>query len=209
MRKRCICALMISLCLTLGACGPAGGGEKKQDAAQLLQAEYQSLDGCSMTAEVRCDRADAVEEYTLHCDWTADGEAVVSVLAPEELAGIQAAFSGEELTLIYEDMSLAAGPVSEEALSPAQVLPMLMQGICEGYIQEKGAEQIGEENCLRLLFDTTGPSGGKIDYAVWFRADHTPARAEVLVGNDVVFTVTFTEFSALAQEESGGAAGSA
>ena len=162
MRKRCIYALMISLCLTLGACGPADGGEKKQDAAQLLQAEYQSLDGCSMTAEVRCDRADAVEEYTLHCDWTADGEAVVSVLAPEELAGIQAAFSGEELTLIYEDMSLAAGPVSEEALSPAQILPMLMQGICDGYIQEKAPNRSGKKTVCGCCLIQRRPAAARL-----------------------------------------------
>ncbi len=200
MRTGITCALMISLCLTLSACAAAGGGGKKQDAAQLLQSEYRSLGGCSMTADVRCESADAVEDYTLRCDWSAAGNATVSVLAPEALAGIQAEFSEEGLTLHYEDVSLAAGPVGEAELSAAQVLPMLMRGICDGYLLEKGTEQIDGAPCLRLLFDTTAPGGGKIDYAVWFRADHTPARAEVLENDQVLFTVEFAEFSAVPAE---------
>lgn len=33
-----------------------------------------------MTADVRCDRENEVEEYTLRCDWNADGTAWVEVL---------------------------------------------------------------------------------------------------------------------------------
>ena len=114
-----------------------------------------------MTADVRCDRENEVENYTLQCDWNADGSARVEVLAPETLVGIAAEFNGDDLSLHYDDMSLAAGPVSSQELTPAQILPMVVDAIREGYILEKGTESIDGEECLCLVFDTTGQDDGK------------------------------------------------
>lgn len=197
MRKEWFCALMISLPLALSACAApnssSDGNEKNN--VQLLQEEYQTLSGCDMTANVRCDWENEVETYTLQCHWQADGVSTVEVLAPEELAGITAEFNGENLTLVYDDISLAAGTLSSEELSPAQILPMTMDAIREGYILEKGVEEINGDSCIRLLFDVTGTGGNKIEYVVWFGTGHTPVRAEVQVENAVIFTAEFTDFT--------------
>lgn len=196
MRGKAVCVLMIGLGLTLSACAPAPGGMEQKDGAQMLQEEYRALTGCAMTADVRCDRENEVENYTLQCDWNADGSARVEVLAPETLVGIAAEFNGDDLSLHYDDMSLAAGPVSSQELTPAQILPMVVDAIREGYILEKGTESIDGEECLCLVFDTAGQDDGKIDYTVWFASNHLPLRAEVQTEGKTVFTVTFSEFSA-------------
>ena len=103
-----------------------------------------------------------------------DGTARVTIVEPEELEGISASFSGGSMTLLYEDVSLAAGTVSAEELSPAQVLPLVVQAIREGYILEKGTDKVDGVPCLRLVFDTTGEQGGKIYTHVWF-AEKPPA----------------------------------
>ena len=190
---------MISLSLLfLCACGALNGGsdgeEGKKDGAQILQEEYRSLSGCDMTARVRCDWDGEVADYTLRCVWSAGGASSVEVLEPELLRGVRAEFDRETLTLVYDDISLPADTLSAEELSPAQCLPMLMDAICEGYILEKGAEQIDGQDCARLLFDVTGPQGNKIHDTVWFGADHVPVRAEVEVDGAVIFTVDFAEF---------------
>ncbi len=151
MRGKAVCVLMIGLGLTLSACAPAPGGMEQKDGAQMLQEEYRALTGCAMTADVRCDRENEVENYTLQCDWNADGSARVEVLAPETLVGIAAEFNGDDLSLHYDDMSLAAGPVSSQELTPAQILPMVVDAIREGYILEKGTESIDGEECLCLV----------------------------------------------------------
>ena len=92
--------LVMSFLLLLSACG-ADGGEEKQSAAALLQEEYQSLPGCAMTAKVRCEQAEETAEYTLQCDWKNDGTARVTIVEPAELAGISAAFTGGDMTLLY------------------------------------------------------------------------------------------------------------
>ncbi len=196
--KKGLCALMISLPLLLCACGVLNGGndeeEGKKDGAQLLQEEYQSLAGCDMTARVRCDWDGEVTDYTLRCVWNAGGTSSVEVLEPELLRGVRAEFDRETLTLVYDGVSLPAGTLSAEELSPAQCLPMLMDAIRKGYILEKGAEQIDGQDCARLLFDVTGAGGNKIHDTVWFGTDHIPVHAEVEVDGTVVFTVDFTEF---------------
>ena len=207
-RKTGLCALMISLPLLLCACGAPGGGSDgagpKKDGAQLLQEEYQALDGCDMAARLRCDWEGEVADYTLQCSWNAGGTASVEVAEPELLRGVRAEFDRENLTLVYDDVSLPAGTLSDEELSPAQCLPLLMDAICEGYILEKGTEEIDGQLCARLLFDVTGAQGNKIHYVVWFGADHVPVHAEVEVNGAVIFTVEFTDFqvrTAVPEEE--------
>ncbi len=199
MRKGWICALMTGL-LLLCACSSTSG--ERKDEVQLLQEEYQGLAACDMQARVRCDSETEVLEYLLQCHWSADGISSVEILEPETMAGICAQFDQEKMTLVYEDMSLAVGHIEDTKLSPANVLPMVMEGIREGYILEKGADTLGEEKCLRLLFDTT-EGERKIDYAVWFGAGHAPVRAEIIVDDAVIFTAEILQFSAEAatQEE--------
>ena len=192
MRKGWICALMTGLLLL---CGCSGNGGERKDEVQLLQEEYQSLSACDMQAKVRCDNETEVVEYLLQCHWSADGTSSVEILEPEMLAGICAQFDREQMTLVYEDMSLAAGQIDDTKLSPANILPMMMDGIREGYILEKGADALGEENCLRLLFDTTNGEQ-PVKYVVWFGTGHAPVKAELIVDNTVIFTAEILQFFA-------------
>ena len=74
--------------------------------------------------------------------------------------------------------------------------PMVVDAIREGYILEKGTESIDGEECLCLVFDTTGQDNGKIDYTVWFASNHLPLRAEVQTEGQTVFTaVSYTHLS--------------
>lgn len=191
MRKSGAFALMISALLLSGCFG--GGAER--DAVQLLQEEYRALAECDMTASLLCQEAEEVAEYELQCHWRSDGTAEVEILQPEELSGICAEFNGAEMTLVYEDISLAAGTVGDTELSAAQVLPLVIEAVREGYVLEKGTEDAEGQTLLRLLFDTT-LGGGKVQYAVWFGSGHEIARAEVIRDGAVAFEMTFSEFSA-------------
>lgn len=196
MHKVSVCALMISL-LLLSACGvPISGSDEEKNAAQMLQEEYQMLTSCEMEGVLHCELNDETAEYTLHCSWSQDGTSTVEILQPEMLAGIRAELDGNGVRLSYEDVSLSAGVPDAETIAPVQVLPLVMNAIREGYLLEQGVDAVDGTDCLRLLFDTTGASGGKVDYAVWFGAGHAPVRAEVLIGETVPYTVSFTAFSA-------------
>ena len=188
MRKKTFPALMISLSLLLSGCGKSGA-----DTAQRLQEHYGTMETVRATAQMDFAYHDQLRSYTLCCSG-GQGKYQVEVLAPEHLAGICAAFDAEEQTLVFEEHLLDAGAVSQEKISPAAVLPQLMDALKTGYVFETGAQQKNGKECLYAGIDTTGETG-KIVYSVWFsEEDLTPLYAEVWVENKIIVTLEFTEF---------------
>ena len=204
MRKALLFAPMLMLLLT--ACG--GGGEKVDPAAEL-QAQYAALSAATMEADVTCHYPDEVRDYTLLCEYT-PSESTVTVLSPDNLAGISATVADGKLHLNYDDISLDAGGYSAAAISPVAALPRLMAAAGSGYITEQSEESINERSCLRLACDL--PDDESTLYTTWFDQDTLlPLRSEITVDGEMVFEVTWTRFEvtgtaderAAAPEESG------
>jgi len=187
-RKRFL-ALMISLSLLLVGCG-----ERSADIGQRIGERYNGLESAQMTAQVGFTYHGQLRSYTLHCSAAGEESYTVEVLAPEHLAGIRAQFAGEDQTIIFEDLCLDAGTVSREKISPAAVLPMLVEALGSGYIFETWEESRADTDCLCAALDTTGEQG-KIVYTVWLEKEElAPLYAEIAVENEIFFTVEFTEF---------------
>ena len=180
---------MMALCLLLTGCG---GGEEAAD----LRRPYQEMTGCSMEAVVTCGQEDLVWEGTLRCDYVPGGESTVEVLAPETIAGVRAVLTDSDWYLEYGDMSLNAGALSREAVSPAACLPRLMDALRDGWLLEENRETWGETPCVRLTVDQTGGQGGKLVSTLWLREeDGLPLRGELAVDGEIILTAEFTSFS--------------
>lgn len=189
MRKKRFLALMISLSLLLMSCGESGG-----DITERLREKYGAMPSARMTAQVDFAYQDQLRSYTLCCAAAGEGDYEVEVLAPEHLAGIRAHFEGENQSIIFEDLCLDAGTVSREKISPASVLPMLIQALGSGYIFETWEESRNGTDCCCAALDTTGEEG-KIVYTVWLaKEDLAPLYAEISVEDEIIFTVEFTKF---------------
>ena len=187
MRKALLFAPMLMLLLT--ACG---GGEEKDLGAELQQ-QYAQLSAATMEADITCHYGDEVREYTMLCAYTPDSS-TVTVLAPEDLAGISATVSGGELTLSYDDISLDAGTYSAAAVSPVAALPRLMEAAGRGFVTEHSRETVGERQCLRLCCDLEGQE--ETVYATWFDEETLlPIRSEILDDGVLVFAVEWKQFT--------------
>lgn len=185
---------MITVCLLLGGCGAKSGTD--QSAAEAAREPYQTMEGCTMEAEVSCGDADNEYSFTLSCTYVPEGECTVEVLAPEASAGIRARISGKDLTLEYEDTCLPAGTLSSEEVSPASSLVRLMDALREGWLLEQNQEKIDDVPCLRLSLDQTGDQGGKIVSTLWLREeDGLPERGEIQVDGEIILQVRFTKFT--------------
>ena len=185
MRKALLFAPMLMLLLT--ACG----GEEKDPAADL-QAQYAAVSSAVMEADVTCHYEDEERVYTLRCDYT-PGESTVTVLSPENLAGISATVADGELKLSYQDVSLDAGSYSAAAISPVAALPRLMAAAASGYVTEQSREDVEERPCLRLACDLPDDEGTL--YTTWFDQETLlPLRSEISAEGTVVFEVAWTRF---------------
>ena len=194
MRKAMLFALMLTLLLT--ACG----GEEERDPASELQAAYAGLAAATLEADITCHYDDETRTYTMLCDYT-PGSSTVTVLAPEDLAGISATVAEGELTLSYEDVSLDAGSYSAAAISPVAALPKLMEAAAAGYVSQQSVEELEERSCLRLSCDLDGEEGDL--YTTWFDQETLlPLYSEISVDGVVVYQVAWSRFEV--RESQGG-----
>lgn len=190
MRKAALFALMLTL--LLAACG----GEEK-DWAAFLQQQYAAVEEASMEAVIRCHYGDEVREYTLLCAYLPD-HSTVTVLGPEELAGISATVQNGELTLRYEDVSLDTGISADVSVSPVAVLPKLMEAACGGYVTEKSGEKLEERDCWRLSCDLQDDT--QTVYTTWFDQESLlPLRSEVLMDGVMTYEVSWNRFEVTEQ----------
>ena len=150
MRKRFF-AQMIIVCLALSACGA-----RTPDGADAFRARYQSMNGCDMTATVRCTEYGAPWEAVLRCTYAPNGERVIEVVSPDTIAGVKVVLDGDSRQLQADGRRLNAGRVSAEGLSPADALPALLDALRNGWLLEENAEDWNGVPCVRLTMDTSG-----------------------------------------------------
>lgn len=186
MRKALLFAPMLMLLLT--ACG--GGGEKDV-AASLLQ-QYAAVSAATLEADVTCHYEGEERTYTLLCAYTPE-KSNITVLSPENLAGISATLEGETLTLSYDDISLDAGSYSAASISPVAALPKLMAAAATGYLTEQSEETVSDRPCLRLAFDLSEDE--ETLYTTWFDQETLlPLQSEISADGAVVFEVSWKRF---------------
>lgn len=186
MRKALLFAPMLMLLLT--ACG---GGEEK-DVAASLQQQYAAVSAATLEADVTCHYEGEERTYTLLCAYTPE-KSNITVLSPENLAGISATLEGETLTLSYDDISLDAGSYSAASISPVAALPKLMAAAATGYLTEQSEETVSDRPCLRLAFDLSEDE--ETLYTTWFDQETLlPLQSEISADGAVVFEVSWKRF---------------
>ena len=189
MGKTLVFALMMTLCLPLCGCG-----EKDERQTEDIQLSFQAITAATAEAELTCHYGEEVRTYVLHCDYTPE-TSQVTVVEPADLSGVSATFSGEEMTLAYEDVMLDAGIYSGTNISPLWALPSLLRAIGNGYPLEYCQEDLGDVSCLRATFEVTDGAGEKQLFAVWFDQGGTPLQGEITMDDTVIYTMTFIQFT--------------
>ena len=184
--KRCMGLLMATVLLMTGCAA------EKEDIAERILQQYGSVGACSMEALVRCEYENESREYTLKCVYCAEGESEVTILEPEGLQGLSVVFDGQQRRVIYKDLVLDAPALGKTHLSPAGILPRLLDAVKQGWLLEENGE---DESLWRMAFETE-ENGVKQYWTVWFdKETGEPRYAEVSEDNQLFFTIEFTSFS--------------
>lgn len=192
MRKRLLCVLMTAL--LLAGCGKAGGDEA-EELALTVRGEYLALDACAAQAAVTADYGQRVYEYEMAVAVNGE-ETVLTLSAPETVAGLTARITGEDSALEFDGLSVETGPLDGSGLTPVSALPALLEAARSGYITACALEEEGA--LLRVdCGDPSGSPGTGTEYALWFdTATHALIKGEISVDGFRVILCEFSDFTA-------------
>lgn len=170
------------------------GCEAPAEAVDPL-AMYSQMTGATMEAEVVSDGDFLVSEFTLRCDYAVDGDTVVEVLSPETMAGVQGVLSQGQWVLQYQDMVFNVGALSTQAVSPLASLPLLLEGLRQGWTLEENTEPYQDQDCYRVTLDYSDDVLQDVLVTVWLSTvDATPVGAEIAVDGERILQLVFTSF---------------
>lgn len=200
MRRR-LCALMMILALSLAACG--GGKEERGAEEMMLEArsKYLEMSACSGHMDVTADYGRRVYGFGVDFSWAKDGETVLTLTAPENVAGAAAHINRGETALEYDGTMLETGPLNSAGLAPIDALPALLGYAREGFLAECVLEEWDGVSLLHVTCrDPEAVPGEGTEAQLWFVPETSALyRAEVSEDGATVLQCSFPSFSMAAQ----------
>ena len=191
MHRLWLCVPMIAL--LLAGCGRLEVSEAEQLALEI-RGEYLELERCSASLEITDDYGQRV--YQFEMDAQVQGEdAVLTLTAPETVAGLTARWAGEAGTLEYDGVAVETGSLDPEGLDPVSAFPVLLEAARSGYMAACALEEDGA--VLRVdCGDPAGTPGQGTETTLWFDGETGALlRGEIRVDGFRVIGCTCTAFT--------------
>ena len=188
--------LTISVCLALAACGGEAGESGAEQLALDIRGEYLEMAGCTAALEMTADYGQRVYTYGIDLSWQREGETVLTVTAPENVAGVTARILEGETALEYDGMRVETGPLDDSGMSPVDAVPVLLDYAEGGFIAACGMETLEEQEVLRVDCREPEAAAGKgRECSLWFDpSTHALLRGELSQDGFTVIQCVFTEF---------------
>ncbi len=192
MRKRLLCVLMTTL--LLAGCGAAEVSEA-EELALTIRGEYLAMDSCAVQAAITADYGQRVYQYELAAAVNGE-ETLLTLSAPETVAGLTARIAGEDSRLEFDGLSVETGPLDGNGLTPVSSVSALLEAARSGYITACALEEDGA--LLRVdCGSPEGSPGSGTEYVLWFdAATHALKKGEISVDGFRVIACEFSGFTA-------------
>ena len=194
MRKALSCVLMITLLLS--GCRAGSGGNTPEEEALALRETYQALAGWSASADLSVCYTETVYDFSLDAQWRREGETVLSITAPELLAGIIARLAKGETVLEYDGAGLSLGLLDDSGLTPVSAVTACMEQIQRGWMAK--CAWAGENDAhLQISFqDPEREDNAGTQFLLTFdRAGYALLSAEVSAQGRTVLSAQFSDFT--------------
>lgn len=179
MRRGLLCVLMTGL-LLLSACGRDSAVSPEEELALTIRGEYLAMTGCTARLEVTADYGQRVYDFEMTACVQGE-ETVLTLTAPETVAGITARTTEEGGRLEYDGLILETGDLGAEGLSPVSAFPALLEAAKGGFITLCTMET-REEELLRVTCAPVEETDPAVETVLWFHPQtHAIVRGEILV----------------------------
>lgn len=174
----------------LCCCFLVGCGMSQDPLYKPMQLREQLTEkGCAFEVEVTADYLESLLTFTLDCVVDAKGTLDFTVVAPQEIAGIQGKIQAGQGRLVFADTVLSVPLLAEGELSPLSGPWVLITALRGGYMVSAGKE--GE--LLRLsVNDSYAENALRVE--VWLDSNLVPQNAEVYHQGRRVLSMTIKDF---------------
>ena len=139
---------------------------------------------------------DTVYDFSLDAQWRRDGETVLTVTAPELVAGITARIAQGETVLEYDGAGLSLGLLDGSGLTPVSAVTACMEQIQQGWMAK--CAWAGENDAhLQISFqDPEREDNAGTQFLLTFdRAGYALLSAEVSAQGQKVLSAQFSNFT--------------
>lgn len=196
MRRRLMCVPMTALFLLLAACGGKSGNEA-EELLLTTRSRYVEMTACAGHVDITADYGQRVYSYGVDFTWEKEGETVLTLTAPDHVAGTVAHIAGGKTALEYEGVMLETGPLDSAGLSPIDALPALLGYAREGFVAECVLEDWNGELRLRAACrDPQKEPGTGVEVQLWFQPEtFALLRGEISEEGTTVLQCEFTSFT--------------
>lgn len=179
--------------LLLTGCGKAGGSGA-EELALTIRGEYLAMEHCALQAAVTADYGQRVYQYEMAAAVTGQ-ETVLTLSAPETVAGLTARITGEDSRLEFDGVCVETGPLDGNGLTPVSALPALLEAARSGYMTACALEEDGA--VLRVdCGDPSGSPGTGAETVLWFdAATHALVKGEISVDGFRAILCEFSNFT--------------
>ena len=137
-------------------------------------------------------------EYQGEYQYNKDGEDILTVTAPEEVAGIEVRISGEPVegyTLRFEDTELFLASDDPSGTRPVDAASAVMQTLRTAEPNAIGEDLLDGIEAQHLSYREPD-SDPAISREIWLDAQGLPLCAEIFVASEKRVTLFFTDFTA-------------
>ena len=178
MRRAALALMTGAFLLTLAGCGA------QEQSLEDLRARLEGAGEVSVSAVVTAATDSRYSEYNLECRADGGGYAL-TVLAPEEVAGVTARMDSETGVLEYDGLALSFETPGE--VSPITALPTLCEALKAGYETISWSE--GDDTYISL--EVTD----ELSVTVRLNAQGVPIWAELTVDGESAAACDITQFT--------------
>lgn len=161
---------MMILAFPLAACGGKGENEA-EEALNRIRGQYLEMTACSGHAELNADYGRRVYTYGLDFTWAGEGETLLTLTAPELIAGTTARIAAGETALEYDGVMMETGPLNAAGLTPVDAVPALLTYAREGFAAECALEGEEETRLHVVCRDPQLQPGEGTEADLWFAPD--------------------------------------
>lgn len=200
-RRRCLPMILPLLLLT--ACG-GGRVSEAEELTNRARTAYLELTACAGSAAVTVDYGLRVYDYALDFSYQREGETVLTLTAPEDVAGVTATIAQGETGLEFDGVAVETGPVDPSGLSPLDAIPALLRYAREGYVAECALEgEEGGQTQLHLLCrdPEKGPGEG-LECELWLDGESLALlQGELSQGGLTVIQCAFSDWTMTGAEK--------